>query len=184
MASDFVGDAMRKLADDIDRAYLEGALTIREPFKYPTLNHKPPRPSVRLTSPWGAWCQVELVAGDVKIVSHSPDALAGAIFKTERGAEWWSDNKCVASGIWDYYGTTPPAPEPQPQSPQDKALDDFIAKRKAKRDDARAREFDEQMERNREKFNRDADALGNAMSKLAPHHHDMHTRVMPYRVQQ
>ena len=91
------------------------------------------------------------------------------MYHTEIGSIWPIENG-------------PPEPE---KSPQDRALDDFIARRKAKREKAEALEragahipYD-QTTRQRET----EDALDRACQKLAPHHHTIAERLMPYRVE-
>ena len=80
----------------------------------------------------------------------------------------------------DYdFDWVPTAPSPE-KSPQDKALDDFIAKRKAKRVEppgptpsAPWPGFDVPTSTER--------ALDRAMRRLSFHEQDIHTRLMPYR---
>ena len=80
----------------------------------------------------------------------------------------------------DYdFDWVPPAPSPE-KSPQEKALDDFIAKRKAKRVEPpgpspqiiwRGEPQPTDCER----------ALDRAMRRLSFHEQDIHTRLVPYR---
>jgi hypothetical protein len=86
----------------------------------------------------------------------------------------------------DYdFDWVPPAPSPE-KSPQDKALDEFIAKRKAKRDRVWDGPFETTWQgvtwtRTPTAEEKRAEDLDRAMSKLAPHEVEIHERVMPYR---
>lgn len=77
------------------------------------------------------------------------------------------------------------AVEPE-KSPIDKALDDFIAKRKAKREVTRhpgptkTSPYDDDFPR---PPTESEIALDRACQKLAPHHHTIAERLMPYRVE-
>lgn len=134
------------------------------------------------------------IDGDTYTIARIPRGVSARIlqrYDTEGGAVFVYDRSDTRSltrvvvrtrrvaGIWDYYGNPPPTPEPQPKSPQDKALDDFIAKRKAKRE---AKPTIEPDTREQTLTRQHGQSLDRAMSKLAPHHHDMHTRLMPFKV--
>ena len=73
-------------------------------------------------------------------------------------------------------------PEP---SPADRALDEFVARRVAKRDKpaptyvGSKKWMDDRRKETRDKLN--SDAIDRAMSQLCPHDTDIHTRLMPYR---
>lgn len=81
------------------------------------------------------------------------------------------------------------APEPE-KSPADRAHDDFIARRKAKREIADSGwggtqwtpEEIAQIKRRRA-AEETAQSLGRAVSRAAPHHTEIHERVMPYRLE-
>lgn len=86
----------------------------------------------------------------------------------------------------------PEAPKPPEKSPADKALDEFIKRREAKREgadgvnyptppkpgeaEAREKRYQEQ----RKAFDQ-SESLGNAMSKLTHWEQTVHERIMPYR---
>ena len=86
----------------------------------------------------------------------------------------------------DYdFDWVPPAPSPE-KSPQEKALDDFIAKRKAKREGAGVfggigRDAEDAEMRRAIKEEADGRTLDRAMRRLSFHEQDIHTRLMPYR---
>lgn len=73
----------------------------------------------------------------------------------------------------------PPAPSPE-KSPQDKALDDFIAKRKAKREVAKGWDVNSAGAPD-PSYHKDMYHLDRAMRRLSFHEQDIHTRLMPYR---
>lgn len=81
------------------------------------------------------------------------------------------------ASIWNFDGiTSPPAPEPKPDP-----VGDFIARRIAKREKLRAEVFDRQMEDNRERFERHAEALGRAMSVPSLHEITVSEGILPFR---
>ena len=86
----------------------------------------------------------------------------------------------------DYdFDWVPPAPSPE-KSPQEKALEDFIAKRKAKREGAGVfggigRDAEDAEMRRAIKEEADGRILDRAMRRLSFHEQDIHTRLMPYR---
>ena len=106
------------------------------------------------------------------------------------GLEYRVEDRC--SGVIGMYGMdydfdwVPPAPSPE-KSPQEKALDDFIAKRKAKREGGApgygwdtSEESTKAYRRERKEIE-DGQALDRAMRRLSFHEQDIHTRLMPYR---
>lgn len=100
---------------------------------------------------------------------------------------------CLGRRLWrnlvyvpDYdFDWVPPAPSPE-KSPQEKALEDFIAKRKAKREGAGVfggigRDAEDAEMRRAIKEEADGRMLDRAMRRLGFHEQDIHTRLMPYR---
>lgn len=93
---------------------------------------------------------------------------------------------CHAAYGMDYdFDWVPPAPSPE-KSPQEKALEDFIAKRKAKREGAGVfggigRDAEDAEMRRAIKEEADGRILDRAMRRLSFHEQDIHTRLMPYR---
>lgn len=102
-----------------------------------------------------------------KFMGETPFGFATLLFSQT----WWD---AVMYG----FDWVPPAPSPE-KSPQERALDDFIAKRKAKRDAPPnctvpgSVVFDNSTSTER--------ALDRAMRRLSFHEQDIHTRLMPYR---
>ena len=83
----------------------------------------------------------------------------------------------------DYdFDWVPPAPSPE-KSPQEKALDDFIAKRKAKREgSAPGYGWDVNSAGAPDpSYHKDMYHLDRAMRRISFHEQDIHTRLMPYR---
>lgn len=82
----------------------------------------------------------------------------------------------------DYdFDWVPPAPSPEPEkSPLDKALEDFVAKRKAKREKQIEPGMVGQAPQSERQWHTER-ALDRAMRRLSFHEQDIHTRLMPYR---
>lgn len=106
-----------------------------------------------------------------------PNCPPGLLTGADRPAGHWLR---MYGPIW----TEEDEPKPQPEkSPVDKAIDEMMAKRKAKRDSATA---DNEAEATNDRWkvskeDRDGRALSDAMNKLAPHDVAIHERLMPYR---
>ena len=109
------------------------------------------------------------------------------MYHTEIGSIWTHSGRrheLQAVG-WVDIGPIDPI-EPEPTNPIDKALDDFIAKRKAKREVTRhpgptkTSPYDDDFPR---PPTESEIALDRACQKLAPHHHTIAERLMPYRVE-
>lgn len=69
---------------------------------------------------------------------------------------------------------------PREKSPQERALDDFIAKRKARREAPVPVDISDDMNR-RVKERNDGEALGRALSKAYVHHTPAPNRIMPWK---